>query len=582
MRHTGVLLKKKMEDNSTQKLLNLIRTGEQESVTDEVLEYSESSLPVTTKIKDLNLGVLITSRDLTLVMTSGKGGSKKKHLVKWQNILLPEHLQPDSPEFSDFLGNCLDHFLGDKKKISIWCALASTSLKIRNITIPDLPQSKIANAAFWALKKETEFNETAEIFNFEILGDVTIDGIKKKNILVFSAPRDDIHALEKIFEQAGYSLAGMTSIPFAMQNFIRTGQIRVEEPYFALVNISREMSEIYCFSPSGILLVRTIRSGSWSLVEELDGPMDMDPIEFLSSLTKTGSDGFLQIKETSDRLIGKIMRTGEYCSQNYTGNKPIKRYVFYGETDFCEPFMYQASSIISAAVETFNPFTDSLPGSNEVELPQNATQRNSVLTAFGIALSANEITPNFFFTFDDWQKLKKQRKITLATAIVGMILLGAVFLVHFQLKSTHQKDLATLAQLSREQATFSHGVQKETIAAVIALTEQKLMSKTQYLTGYLPLAVIDDICHFTPDHIQMTALVYDHKRDKKIPDKVSKIVSMEGRVLAHPYRLDSELDNYILKLSESPVFGDIEIIDKRLNTDEKNNRLLFRVMLEVL
>ena len=580
MKSNGVVLKNIKEDNSTQKLLDLIRAGGQAPSTDFVLEYSEPSLPIITKTKDLNLGVLITPRDLTLVMASVKGG--KKCLIKWQNIIMPENLQAQSNEFSDFFGSCLDNFLEDNKKISIWCALESSSLKIRNITIPDLPQAKIANAAFWGLKKETEFNENKEVFNFEILGDLTIDGIKKKNLLVFSAPRDEIRSLEKTVERAGYSLTGMTSIPFAMQNFIRTGQIQVAEPYFAIVNISRETSEIYCFSQSGILLVRNLRAGSWNLVEELDGPLNMDPIDYLSSLTKTDSDEFSRIKETSDRLISKIVRTGDYCAQHYTGNAPLQRYVFYGETDCCEPFMHQASTTIPAAVEIFAPLTDSFPGLNKVELPQNAQVRNSVLTAFGIALSGNDITPNFFFTFDDWQRVKKQKKIVLTTVLVGMILLATIFSGHFQLKLTHQKDLATLAHLTREQTKFSDAIQEKTIVEAITLAERKLISKNQYMASYLPLAVIYDISHFTPDYIRMTSLTYDHKQDQKNPDHTTKTVSIEGQVSAHPYLLDSELDTYILKLSESPVFGDIQIIDKRIHKDEKNSRLFFKATLEVL
>ncbi|CCK78868.1 hypothetical protein [Desulfobacula toluolica] len=575
------------EENSTQKLLNLIRTGGKDHVDDAVSGDSVSdnsglSLPVTIKDKHLNAGVWITHRDITLVMTSDKAGAGKKVLVKWQHILLPANLQPDSNDFPAFLGTCLDTFLEDKKKISIWCALDSSRLNIRNITIPDVPHPKIANAAFWGLKKETDFNENREIFDFEILGDITINGIKKKNLLVFSVPTDQVRSLEKIFERAGYGLAGVTSTPFAVQNFIRNGQIRVDAPYFSIVNISRENSDIYCFSLSGILLVRTLRTGSWNLLDELDTSMKKDPIDYLSSLTKTDADQFPRIKENSERLISKIIRTGDYCTHHYTDNTPMQRYVFYGETDYCDLFMHQASTMIPAAVDILEPVRAGFPGSNESGLPKTAQQRNSVLTAFGIALSDNDITPNFMFTFDDRQRAKKQKKITLATVIAGIILLAVSFSAYFLLNFTYEKKLSTLVQLNREQAKFKNNIQTKTITDAIINAEKKEISKTQYIDTYLPLAVIYDICHFTPDHIHLTSMVYDRIKDKKKPDMIFRKLSIEGWVSAHKHVLNFELGSYILKLSESPVFGDIEITDKWTNQNNNSKSLFFKVRLEVL
>lgn len=577
-----MLLKNLKEENSTQKLLNLIRTGGKDHLDEAVLDDSGPSLPVTIKDKHLNVGVWITQRDLTLVMTSGKAGANKKALVKWRHILLPANLQTDTDDFSAFLGTCLDAFLEDKKKISIWCALDASCLIIRNITIPDVPQAKISNAAFWGLKKETDFNENREIFNFQILGDLTIDGIKKKNLLVFSAPTDQVRSLEKTFERAGYGLAGVTSPPFAVQNFIRTGQIRVDAPYFSIINISRENSDIYCFSQSGMLLVRTLRTGSRSLAEELAGSLETDPVDYLSSLTKTGTDEFSRIKENSERLISKIIRTGDYCTHHYTGNIPIQRYLFYGDTDYCEPFMHQASTMIPAPVDILEPAVAILPGLNESGLPQTAQQRNCVLTAFGIALSGNDITPNFIFTFDDRQRAKKQKKITLATVLAGITLLVISFSAHFLLNITYQKNLSALVQLTREQTQFKNEIQPQTITDAIAAAEKQNVAKTRYIDNYLPLAVVYDICHFTPDHIHLTSMAYDRIKDKKKPGRISRKLFIEGRVSAHPYVLDSELGSYILKLSDSPVFGDIEITDKRINQDNHGKRLFFKATLEVL
>lgn len=584
--------------------MDLIRTSEQKH-TKTVDSYNpDISMPVAIKTKHLNLGVLITRNSLTLAMTSNKSFTKKKELIKWHNTILPENLKLDSDDFPAFLGGCLDNFLGNKKKISIWCAINSSNLTIKNITIPNLSKGKIANAAFWGFKKETEFNENQEIFSFEILDTIKKDGVKKKNILVFSAPRDEIQTLKKTFKKAGYFLTGITAIPFAMQNFIKTEQIQMDEPYFAIVNISREISEIYCFSQSGILLGRTLRTGSQSLIDELDKSLNMDPIDYLSSMTKIDGDKFSQIKDMSTRMISKIARTGDYCSQYYTGNTPITRYLFYGETDYCKPFMHLISTMIPASIDLLEPIRDNLTDSIEVQIPQDAKQRNSVLSAFGISLSANNITPNFLFTFDDQQKIKKQTRILKATVLAGITLFMACFAIHFYMNKTNISSLAALTQLNQKIQKFGE-IPKEYITEAIEDAQAKNLQKKKYIANYIPLAVIYDICHLTPAHIYLTSMTYELKKEKKNQDdiediddtentddienedktenqyNISRKVHINGQVSGHPYMLDSEFDNYILKLSESPVFGNIEITSKQIKLIDEKKQLFFKTALEV-
>lgn len=557
----------------------MIPEGRQKQTDDAHIHEEAPSIALKISAKHLTIGVYITQQDLTLVLTSIRRGGKKKGLLKWRNIPLPENLFPDSNEFPAFLKDCLDNFTENRKKISIWSTLESSSLKIKNITIPDLPQGKLTNAAFWGLKRETEFNEDREIFDYEILGDVQIDGIKKKKILVFSAPKKELKSLKRIFHLAGYPLTGITAIPFAIHNFIRTQQIRVDDLHFAIINVSRETSEIYCFSQSGILLVRNLRTGSQNLIEELDAPLDTDPVEFFSSMESTTSAEFLHIRDSLERLISKIVRTGDYCAQYYTGNRPIKRYIFYGETDQCDPFMELAASIIPADVDILDPSRESCTGYFKAELPPHAKQRSSVLTAFGIALSANKITPNFLFTLGDQQKAKKQKKITFTTAFTGIVLLIFCFFFHSMLMLTHQKDLMTLTRINQEQTTYGNDLPKQTITRTISMAEATDLEKTQYISTYLPLAVVYEICHFSIPPVLLTAMKYQLEENK---ENRSRKVLLEGEISAPPHILDLELASYLLKLSESPVFGYIEITAKQVVAMDSAQKLVFTATLEVL
>ncbi len=552
-------------------------------------------MPVSIKNKNLTLGVLVTRTGFTLAMVSSTGFTSKKELVKWRSFSFPEGMMIQSDEFPSLLGNCLDRFLEGKKKIPIWCSIDSAGLKIKNINIPDISKSKTGNAAFWGLKKETEFDEKQEIFNFEILGAVKIDGIKKKNILVFSAPRDEVTLLQNVFKKAGYFLTGVTAIPFAIQNFIRTRQIVVDDSYFAFVNISRDQSEVYCFSQSGILLGRTLRTGSQSLINEFDHSLEMDPVDYLSSMKEMESEEFMQIRESAFRMISKIARTGDYCSQYYTDNTPIQRYLFYGELDQCKPFIQLASTMTTGSTEILEPIRDNLTDSIAVPIPQDAKKRSNVLSAFGIALSDNHITPNFLFTFSDHRKLEKRKKIIQAMILTGMLCFILCFAAQFYLSTFCKQEKENLVHLEKTIKKMEK-VPEGFISEAIENARMDNLKKKEYIASYLPLAVISDICHFTPENIYLTSMTYELKKgqgaveDSAEPEnqetagdsyRVVKKVFINGQVSGHSYTLESEFDSYILKLTESPVFDSVEIASKQIKVVNDKKRLYFQAALEV-
>ncbi len=584
-------MKGSREQNATQKLLDLIsgdRPAEPESTEAQARlpRKQGKSFSFGFPKKHLNLGVFIGQSHITLALTTDRGTAPQKVLVQWQTIPVPEDQAPGTRDFPEILKRSMDQFLGGKKKIPVWCALDSALLKLKQLTIPDLPASKVANAAFWGLKKEAGFNEKMEILDFEVLDDLLVDGIRKKQVLAYSVPKAEVAELQTIFSRAGFPLTGITAIPFAMQNFVRTGQIPSSHDYFAIVNISRENSEIFCFSKNEIILFRSLRTGSLNLVEDLDIPENTDPIDYLSAMKNP--EAYPGMQEPAERLISKIARTGDYCAQHFTGNIPLQHYTFFGHTDDCTPFMEKVAAMIPAPATIFKPVQDSLPTGTQgtqVGLPRNAEQRNQVLTAFSIALSANRITPNFLYTFSDRKKNAKEHKLTLATLALGLILLAGAGAAHLYLNMAITKDRATLTKIRQEQIRFGQGATETSISRAIDLAQIKARVTRNYVQSYLPLAVVSEICRHTPAHIKLSSLSYTRKPGKEESDAKKKKLTFKGRITGHPHSLDASLGNYIITLSESPVFGDIDIQDKKVSGEPGSGRnaiLTFTAILEVI
>jgi len=370
----------------------------------------------------MNLGVFIGNHDIVFVLTAEKGRNKRKFLIKWAIVDIPADMDTDGVDFPVFLGTNLSEFTEGITGIALWCNIDSEYVKLRTIIIPDVAESKIANATFWKLKKELDFNAEEEIFDFYFLGDIDSGTQKSKKLLGFIAQKAQIDKLKTIFLKAGYPLKGIAALPFALQNFIHTRHLNVPDEPFAIVNLSKEHSEMFCYADYGLLLARKIRTDLYNLLEEVEKSLDIEASNFFPTMDDFQNNQFFQIKQSSERLIDKVVRTGEYCSQNFAGNAPIKKFIFFGETVDSESFTDLLSKRTPIRIEKFKPVFDTLPGTIDVELPENSLKRNQIFLAFGMALSATEYTPNFIHTYNDKRKKEKKKKINIAAVFVFILL----------------------------------------------------------------------------------------------------------------------------------------------------------------
>jgi hypothetical protein len=527
-------------------------------------------------MKQLQVGVFFSSRMLTLVMTGVSGKNAPQSLVNWVCIPLPDDLDPDSDQWVKILEQSLSRFTGRAKKVDVWCVIEPSMLKIKHIVIPDMPMEKIGNAAFWGLKRETDFDETTDIFDFELLEDEVVDGVKKKNLIVFSAGKNRIQTLRKMFDRAGYPLCGITAIPFALQNFVRTRKVDLEVPYFAVIHISQDTSDIYCFSRAGVLLVRSLRTGALNLIEGLDENPEMAQLFLPGEAPEAQPSVSPQVQEVSERLVSKIIRTGDYCAQHYTGNTPITHYYFLGEIDMFAPFMDLAQNMIPGGVKLFEPLTRDMPAKVPA-LPEKKDEHSAVLIAWGLALSGRDRTPNFIYTHQDKQKQIRRKRITTTVCLAGGMILAALVAMNLFFFTVYKKDLTLLGQLDRELTRVGKDITPVDIDEIVDASKKTINHADVYVDRYLPLGVIYDLCRITPPHIRLTSLAYGKADTEK---KEIRTIRIQGQITGPGLTLEAELAHYILSLSASPVFGNIQVTKERTQVKNAQDQLLFSATLE--
>ena len=573
------------KENSTEKLLDIIRGISHKKpkiIIPTALPKIEPVNLKKIKKKNLCLGVLLNLENITLVLSS----NKEKRLIKWANIELSDDLGIEDDGFALFLESRLEDFTEGLKGIPAWCNIDSAALKLRNITIPDVAKPKIANAAFWGLKKEVDFDTDQEIFDFEIIGNRIIQDVKKKTLLAYTIEKTQVNQLKVLFSKTGFNLKGITTIPFAFQNFIHSQHLQMQDPPFTIVNVSRKSSEIVCFSNTSILLTRTIRTGSYNLVEDFIKSSDKIVVKYLSSLKSIQSDGFLKIKLSCERLIEKIVRTSEYCSQNFADNVPMKNFFFIGETADCDPFMELTANTTLTNVERFDPVFDTLPGSVSGPYPENAYERGLITTAFAISLSSNDYTPNFLLTSADKLNKKKKQNLNIAASIIFVLIL--IFCTAFESWQgfAKKREMTKLDEIVLLKKNFNPNINQESMVKMISRAEQKIKLRNQYISNYFPLAVINEICSNTPANISISSLEADfsdqNKKKNEGEQNAKEILAKVLIIGSVEINSDSDFTEYILNLGNSKIFGDIEVLQKNIDDDGNDKLLKFKVSVEII
>ncbi|MBK5101506.1 MAG: pilus assembly protein PilM, partial [Desulfobacteraceae bacterium] len=268
-------MKRHDEIASTERLLELIRREDAAGIESQE-PVSSSKVPKGRKPqlfkmwpprKTITVGVDIGEKDLKLVKAT-QTSEQRWELLDFTSVPLEAHIPKDSPQFSQLLRAALSDFCGSSDQCKLWTIMSSALVEMRDIRIPSkVPRKQIYNAVYWTLKKEIPFNEKVSIFNFEVIGDIVEQGVNKTAVRVYTAPREEVSQLKNVFANTGYTLAGISIAPFAVQNLLRAQWMEISETTVASLYVGTDRSRIDIFSSGNVVFTRGIKTGMNSIIE---------------------------------------------------------------------------------------------------------------------------------------------------------------------------------------------------------------------------------------------------------------------------------------------------------------------------
>lgn len=512
----------------------------------EFLQY----LPLFRKRTDV--GIEIGTSHLTMVKMVQLSPFRHK-MLDYRSIPFEPVTPGGEPRFYEFLRSAVIEFCGSLKRTNLWSMLPAGPVELRQIRIPQkVARKELFNAIFWVAKKEMKFDEAVSLFDFEVQGKVVEESVGKIWVMAYTAPKEAVREISRIFAKSGLELAGLTVAPFAVQNLFRTQWVSTSGlSTYAGLQVGEVSSRISIFSHGNLILTKEIDTGTAHLYS--------DRIEEEDSFEEEGP-----AVEELTRRVGEVF---EYHSEHGKG-KPIERLFVFGPVNPGKAVLNNIADNLGVETVTVDLLNPANPFLSSVRPPPSVAERSLYSSALSLALSDNSRTPNLLCTFEE--KERRAAVALLNRSLVWIfatlcVILGAIFL--WQERLWHQKT-AELTLLRQALAQYTPLVDHGTVTQLVSKVKEQQRQLRGKADKYLGIAVLSELSALTPAPIRLIGVTaalggISEGTAKDIGPGQSKGPSkslvVDGLIQADSLTAEASLAHYLMKLGSSPMFLDPSI-----------------------
>ncbi|CAB5148072.1 hypothetical protein D3OALGB2SA_4632 [Olavius algarvensis associated proteobacterium Delta 3] len=425
-----------------------------------------------------------------------------------------------------------------------------------------------------------------------------------------------------MFSRSGFALTGISIVPFLLQNLLRNQWIPVESENVCSLYIGRDWSRIDIFSNHNLVLSRGIKAGMNSMVEavrqhmsdelplerddagqeesepEMTGP-DSSELEGLEKARRiffsfihhpsfanlapersfSDNDIYQMVLPALQRLIRQVDRTLRHFSLKFD-SVGVDKVFISGPINGQMLLVNTISQFLGIELDVFDPMGAASALDDRISPPPSITERESYLPAVGLALSRNDRTPNFLYTYKEKGKAETARRIS-SVIYIGLLLASAVCLAIFIWQTTILDQKGTeLEGLNRELDSTNPRVTEAMIRELLGQVKSKQAKLKQVGMRYQGMAVISEITRLTPGDIRL--LTVDIQLGAVEESKESQKLILEGVVLGDRRTPESALAEYLVKLEKSPIFSSFSIKRRSVVKIAEKEALRFTAQLRII
>ena len=604
--------------NSTEKLLNVIRGKDKEPFS--ALGKQKVSLSGKKPAKKINVilpkrflnkkvytvGVDIGREFICLVKTA-KDSDDRPILVDQKVIKYSQQASNGSSEFNTFLKSSLVAFCGSVDSCNIWTKISTSEVNVHFLKIPRVPKKQLENVIYWTAKKEGFIDENKLVFDFELQDEIIDQSDSKYSVMVYTAPKAEIEEVKTLFTDIGITLAGITTVPFAIQNIFRSKWIPATEEIFASLFIGKDFSRIDVYKKDNLVMTRGIKTGSSSSMTEAivasvlektgNLKLKYDEAEkILFSLSPDSeklrdTDAGYNLKREEilemispiwERLARQVDLTLKTSS---IGEQKVEKIYILSSVNADNSILEYMSDQLGAKTEFFDPFKQQKASPTTESI--NLSEKMFLSPALGFSLSDNRRTPNAIFTYQEKNReinTKRTDRLVMFSFVAALIIC-LITLIYQGLERNILKQQQM--GLEKELALYNPILSMDIISKLADEVKTQKKINHQYAQKYLGLAAIGEISDLTPQNISLISFkltegsVSPKAADDKTPKETSNGVTIEGVVFGDRTMLDSILAQYVMKLGNSPMLSQVSIQKNNVVTFKKSEVLQFTLSAKI-
>jgi hypothetical protein len=499
------------------------------------------------------------------------------------------------------LKSSLVAFCGSVDSCDIWTKISSSDVNVYFLKVPRVPKKQLENVIYWTAKKEGFIDETKLIFDFELQDEILDQDKPKYSVMVYTAMKTSIEEMKTLFSDIGITLAGLTTVPFAIQNIFRTKWMPTSEGIFASLFIGSNFSRIDFYNKENLIMSRGIKTGSInSMLEaitasvlEKTGNVKLKNDEAKKILLSLSSDSeklrdtdagydfkkeeiLKMISPVWERLARQIELTLKTSAIEFQKVEKIYILSSVNGDNFILDFM---SDQLGVKAEFFDPFKQhtAFHSTGSISL----LERISLSPALGFSLSDNSRTPNAIFTYLEKSRELNTKRINrfIFLSFVAALIICLITLIYKGLEININKEQRV--RLEKELALCGPLLSKDKVLEIAEEINTKKKIDSQYAQRYLGVAAIGEVSDLTPQNIRLISFKITEENVSlkatadKTPKETGDGVTIEGVIFGDRNMLDSLLAQYVMKLENSPILNHVSIQKNSVATFKKSEVLQF-------
>ena len=486
----------------------------------------------------------------------------------------------------------------DTKMVKVFSVVGGPRVSVRRVVMPPMPKREMIDAVKWEAKNHIPFPVEDAIIDYQIIGDVVEQGVKKYDLLVVAAERSLIEEHLSLLKNAGIRVTAVTAAPLSLWNLVKKGGLKLpEDKIVALLNIGGDVTDINIFKGGGLQFTRQVLIAGMNITRAMTGilvsdygqiELDIHQAEELKKKWGIPTDTESQmiddkisstqilalLRPIIDRMVSEIKRSFAYHREESRGQR-VEHVILVGGCSKLKGFAELLSKGLGMNVEVGDPLV-SVDVQVDKEGASDVASRLAVVmgTALGGTKGINLI-PLEIRT--QAQRFLRRLSLEVVGTIAAFFMLFNYIFMYSQVTNYNKRIKSSNIELATLRAEVERAADLDTMRKNIARRNSLIKELTD--KGFDWVNILKEMSNIIPPDVILTSIsleedetefedigYYDETGEEgEIQEpQISGTLKIIGKILPRAAKTGqlatATLAKFTGNLEWSDYFSDIELI----------------------